>query len=96
VLGPLCLSCLIFQLVGCSLNINLCSRIIWLGDLNYRIDFPDKDTWILVNQCDWKSLLPKDQVFNSKFEVFPRTIVTSLPVVIVCELLQLIALHRIH
>jgi hypothetical protein len=37
-------------------------RIIWLGDLNYRIDLPDKETWILVNQCDWKSLLPKDQL----------------------------------
>jgi phosphatidylinositol-bisphosphatase len=37
-------------------------RIIWLGDLNYRIDLPDKETWILVNQSDWKSLLPKDQL----------------------------------
>nr|XP_024359315.1 type I inositol polyphosphate 5-phosphatase 8-like isoform X3 [Physcomitrium patens]PNR31685.1 hypothetical protein PHYPA_025807 [Physcomitrium patens] len=37
-------------------------RIIWLGDLNYRIDLPDKETWILVNQCDWKSLLPRDQL----------------------------------
>ncbi|XP_024360750.1 type I inositol polyphosphate 5-phosphatase 10 isoform X2 [Physcomitrium patens] len=37
-------------------------RIIWLGDLNYRIDLPDLETWILVNQSDWKSLLPKDQL----------------------------------
>ncbi|KAG0556610.1 hypothetical protein KC19_11G067000 [Ceratodon purpureus] len=37
-------------------------RIIWLGDLNYRIDLPDDETWILVNQCDWKTLLPKDQL----------------------------------
>jgi len=37
-------------------------RIVWLGDLNFRIDLPDDQTWILVNQCDWKSLLPKDQL----------------------------------
>lgn len=58
----------------------LCSRIIWLGDLNYRIDLPDKETWILVNQCDWKNLLPKDQVFKLKFEVsFLWTVVSNLP-----------------
>nr|XP_024356469.1 type IV inositol polyphosphate 5-phosphatase 6-like isoform X3 [Physcomitrium patens]XP_024356470.1 type IV inositol polyphosphate 5-phosphatase 6-like isoform X3 [Physcomitrium patens] len=37
-------------------------RIIWLGDLNYRIDLPDMETWALVNQCDWKSLLARDQL----------------------------------
>lgn len=46
----------------------ICSRIIWLGDLNYRIDLPDKETWILVNQCDWKSLLPRDQVLITEFQ----------------------------
>lgn len=62
---PAVLSDLILELGGCPRN-DLCSRIIWLGDLNYRIDLPDKETWILVNQCDWKSLLPRDQVLVTK------------------------------
>jgi hypothetical protein len=39
-------------------------RIIWLGDLNYRVDAPDEYTWELVNQGAWESLLQKDQVLT--------------------------------
>jgi hypothetical protein len=38
------------------------SRIIWLGDLNYRVAASDLDTWKAVNQGDWDGLLQKDQV----------------------------------
>jgi len=40
----------------------LCSRIIWFGDLNYRVDAPDEETWELVNRGAWESLLLRDQV----------------------------------
>lgn len=42
--------------------VNQCSRIIWLGDLNYRVAASDLDTWKAVNQGDWDGLLQKDQV----------------------------------
>jgi hypothetical protein len=37
-------------------------RIIWLGDLNYRVAASDLDTWKAVNQGDWDGLFQKDQV----------------------------------
>ncbi|CAK9192468.1 unnamed protein product [Sphagnum troendelagicum] len=37
-------------------------QIIWLGDLNYRIDATDEDTWALVDQGAWECLLQKDQL----------------------------------
>ncbi|KAG0585989.1 hypothetical protein KC19_2G054600 [Ceratodon purpureus] len=37
-------------------------RIIWLGDLNYRVALPDKETWRYVSCRDWQSLLRKDQL----------------------------------
>lgn len=40
---------------------NHCSKIIWLGDLNYRLVSGD-DTNELVNNNDWQALLEKDQV----------------------------------
>jgi hypothetical protein len=42
--------------------VNRCSRIIWLGDLNYRVAASDLDTWKAVNQGDWHGLFQKDQV----------------------------------
>lgn len=37
-------------------------RIIWLGDLNYRINLPYKKTHELIARKDWKRLAEKDQV----------------------------------
>jgi endonuclease/exonuclease/phosphatase family metal-dependent hydrolase len=37
-------------------------RIIWLGDLNYRVAASDLDTWKAVNQGDWDGLFQKDQL----------------------------------
>ncbi|XP_073388007.1 type I inositol polyphosphate 5-phosphatase 10 isoform X1 [Physcomitrium patens] len=37
-------------------------RIVWLGDLNYRLALSDKETWQLVSCRDWESLLRKDQL----------------------------------
>ncbi|CAK9228318.1 unnamed protein product, partial [Sphagnum troendelagicum] len=37
-------------------------QIIWLGDLNYRIDVTDEDTWALVDQGAWECLLQEDQL----------------------------------
>ncbi|XP_056176701.1 type IV inositol polyphosphate 5-phosphatase 9-like [Syzygium oleosum] len=36
-------------------------RVIWLGDLNYRIDLPDATTRSLVEKRKWDLLLEKDQ-----------------------------------
>ena len=40
------------------------SKIIWLGDLNYRLvaDSCDCDTHELLKKHDWQTLLKKDQV----------------------------------
>ncbi|XP_024373685.1 type I inositol polyphosphate 5-phosphatase 10 isoform X2 [Physcomitrium patens] len=48
-------------------------RVIWLGDLNYRLALPDKETWTLVKQGDWATLLRVDQLKleQSEGRVFP-------------------------
>jgi hypothetical protein len=38
------------------------SRIIWLGDLNYRIALSYRSVKALVEMHNWKQLLEKDQV----------------------------------
>lgn len=38
-----------------------CSRIIWLGDLNYRIALSYRGAKALVEMHDWKTLLKNDQ-----------------------------------
>lgn len=40
----------------------LCSHVILLGDLNYRISLPEETTRLLVQKRDWDSLLQNDQV----------------------------------
>ncbi len=52
------------MIVFVAMTGELYSRIIWLGDLNYRVDAPDEYTWELVNQGAWESLLQKDQVLT--------------------------------
>ncbi len=47
-----------------TIDDELYSQIIWLGDLNYRIDATDEDTWALVDQGAWECLLQKDQVLK--------------------------------
>ncbi|XP_059306774.1 type IV inositol polyphosphate 5-phosphatase 9-like [Lycium ferocissimum] len=37
-------------------------RVIWLGDLNYRIDLPEHTTRSLVNDQQWSTLLQNDQL----------------------------------
>ncbi|KAI5076472.1 hypothetical protein GOP47_0008537 [Adiantum capillus-veneris] len=37
-------------------------RIIWLGDLNYRLNVVDSDARFLVAREDWTALLQKDQL----------------------------------
>ncbi|KAK4782117.1 hypothetical protein SAY86_016219 [Trapa natans] len=37
-------------------------RVIWFGDLNYRIHLPDATTRSLVDQRNWSLLLQKDQL----------------------------------
>lgn len=36
--------------------------VFWLGDLNYRIDFPLDQALDLIQKCDWDSLLRHDQL----------------------------------
>lgn len=40
------------------------SRVIWLGDLNYRIALSYTDTRKLLEGNDWDALLGKDQVIH--------------------------------
>ncbi|GJW68040.1 type IV inositol polyphosphate 5-phosphatase 9 [Tanacetum coccineum] len=37
-------------------------RVVLLGDLNYRISLPERDTRLLVNRKDWNTLLENDQL----------------------------------
>ncbi|KAJ0823107.1 putative Endonuclease/exonuclease/phosphatase superfamily [Helianthus annuus] len=37
------------------------SRVVLLGDLNYRISLPERETRLLVNRKDWNTLLENDQ-----------------------------------
>lgn len=41
------------------------SRVIWLGDLNYRVALSYKETRVLLEDNDWDALLEKDQVNES-------------------------------
>ena len=40
------------------------SRMIWIGDLNYRVSLSYEDTRALLEENDWDALLEKDQVPN--------------------------------
>lgn len=40
------------------------SRIIWFGDLNYRISLSHDDAKRLVEKRDWPALFNKDQVIS--------------------------------
>lgn len=41
----------------------VCSKIIWLGDLNYRLaSGNEEDTFELLKKSDWQALLEKDQL----------------------------------
>ncbi|XP_027098261.2 type IV inositol polyphosphate 5-phosphatase 9-like isoform X1 [Coffea arabica] len=37
-------------------------RVVWLGDLNYRISLPESDTRLLVDKEEWNALLENDQL----------------------------------
>ncbi|KAL9993751.1 putative inositol-polyphosphate 5-phosphatase [Helianthus debilis subsp. tardiflorus] len=37
-------------------------RVVLLGDLNYRISLPERETRLLVNRKEWNTLLENDQV----------------------------------
>lgn len=42
----------------------LCSRIIWLGDLNYRIALSYRSAKALVEMQNWRALLENDQAWS--------------------------------
>ncbi|XP_057446825.1 type IV inositol polyphosphate 5-phosphatase 9-like [Lotus japonicus] len=37
-------------------------RVVWLGDLNYRIYMPDSETQSLIKRREWETLLKQDQL----------------------------------
>jgi hypothetical protein len=40
------------------------SRIIWLGDLNYRIALNYRSAKALIEMQNWRALLENDQVYT--------------------------------
>lgn len=48
-------------LIICFLDF-LSSRVIWLGDLNYRISLSYRSAKALVEMQNWRALLENDQV----------------------------------
>ncbi|KAF3658182.1 putative protease Do-like 9-like [Capsicum annuum] len=50
------------QKAAVSLAASATSRVIWLGDLNYRIYLPEPTTRSLVNDRQWTTLLQNDQL----------------------------------
>lgn len=55
-----------------------CSRIIWLGDLNYRIALSYRAAKALVEMRNWRALLEKDQVNVETWFYFCRYKVESV------------------
>lgn len=51
-----------FDMPVCDRNLIGCRRIIWLGDLNYRINLPYEQTRELISKRDWSKLVERDQV----------------------------------
>lgn len=51
------------------LCLHLCSRIIWLGDLNYRIALSYRTAKALVEMRNWRALLENDQVNQANQQV---------------------------
>lgn len=39
-----------------------CSKVVWLGDLNYRLSTSGGDMRGLLERNEWRALLEKDQV----------------------------------
>ncbi|TKW26179.1 hypothetical protein SEVIR_3G169600v4 [Setaria viridis] len=50
------------HIVGVPQRIHGHERIIWLGDLNYRLNFSYERTHELISKQDWDGLLEKDQL----------------------------------
>lgn len=61
---------------------NVFSRVIWLGDLNYRIALSYSETRKLLQENAWDTLLDKDQVvkftINTKIIEFFWSIFTCI------------------
>lgn len=55
------------------------SRIIWLGDLNYRIALSYDDAKRLVETKDWTALFDKDQVIITIFIRYNLTVILYFP-----------------
>ncbi|MED6181446.1 hypothetical protein PIB30_019342 [Stylosanthes scabra] len=49
-------------IMGCLGNKVRTTRIIWLGDLNYRVALSYEETRVLLEDNDWDTLLEKDQL----------------------------------
>jgi hypothetical protein len=56
------MSDLFMAFILCSLY-HLCSQVVLLGDLNYRISLEESETRSLVKAKNWSTLLENDQVF---------------------------------
>ncbi|PON35196.1 Deoxyribonuclease I [Parasponia andersonii] len=54
--------------VGCGIMGCLGNKVIWLGDLNYRISLPEATTRLLLDRGDWSALLQNDQLRRELME----------------------------
>lgn len=80
-----------------------CRRIIWLGDLNYRINLSYEKTRELVSKKEWSKLAEKDQVHF--FFLFRYVVLLKLSLLIdnvclisshICLLVPAYIDHEIH
>lgn len=80
-----------------------CRRIIWLGDLNYRINLSYEKTRELVSKKEWSKLAEKDQV--QFFFLFRYIVLLKLSLLIdnmclisshICLLVPAYIDHEIH
>lgn len=57
-----------------TMDLVRCSRVILLGDLNYRVSLPEETTRLLVDKGEWSTLLKNDQVDYQWINCSPRTL----------------------
>lgn len=54
--------CLLVKIKFVCVFLHACRKIIWFGDLNYRLNLSYDEARIFISKKEWSSLIEKDQV----------------------------------